>query len=261
MRTVVPPNSPISFGTYCACVFAPLAVFAAALGGAQMLAAQTQAPVAPSVAAHKPAPQHKRPGSAHAKRPAAQAASAIQATAAPQAVGVLAKPPAPEVPVWPANEKPVEAQITWNSQGLRIEAANSSLQQILKDVSTATGAKVEGLDNDERVFGAFGPGQARDVLYTLLQGSGYNVLMIGDQGQGTPREIVLTSRHATNGAPAANPTQASDEDTDTDEQPQQPQPPIRPGFGPGGQRTPQQFNPEMQRQPHPQQVPANAQPQ
>ena len=54
--------------------------------------------------------------------------------------------------------------MVWDSQGLRIEARNSSLQQILNDVSTATGAKVDGLGTDERVFGIYGPGQARDVL-------------------------------------------------------------------------------------------------
>jgi len=35
---------------------------------------------------------------------------------------------------------------------------------------------------------------ARDVLSELLDGSGYNVLMIGDQGQGTPRTLVLTAK-------------------------------------------------------------------
>jgi len=38
----------------------------------------------------------------------------------------------------------------------------------------------------------------------LLQGSGYNVLLVGDQGQGTPREIVLSSRHAGSTVQAAN---------------------------------------------------------
>ena len=55
------------------------------------------------------------------------------------------------------------------------------------DVSLKTGAKVEGVGADERIFGAYGPGPARDVLTELLDGSGYNILMIGDLGQGTPR--------------------------------------------------------------------------
>jgi len=84
--------------------------------------------------------------------------------------------------------------VVWDSHGLRIEAANSSLQQILGDVSTDTGAKVEGLRSDQRIFGTYGPGSARDVLSQLLDGTGYNVLMIGDQGAGTPRQIVLSAQ-------------------------------------------------------------------
>jgi len=96
---------------------------------------------------------------------------------------------------------------------------------------------------DERVFGVFGPGQARDVLSQLLLGSGYNVLMIGDQGQGTPREIVLTVR-TTGGAQPA-PASAPSEDDADEEQPQQPQvppPPFRTGFPPRGPQPGQQPN-------------------
>ena len=33
---------------------------------------------------------------------------------------------------------------------------------------------------DQRVFGTYGRGPARDVIAQLLDGSGYDVLMIGD---------------------------------------------------------------------------------
>jgi hypothetical protein len=152
----------------------------------------------------------------------------------------------PLAPDWPANDSPVAASVVWDSQGLRIDAKNSSLMQILKDFSTASGAKVDGLATDERIFGSYGPGQARDVLSQLLQGSGYNVLMIGDQGQGAPRQIVLSSRTTGSAQPAAVNTSASDEeDTETEEpQPAPPvaAPPFRPGFQPGGpMRAPQQM--------------------
>jgi hypothetical protein len=137
--------------------------------------------------------------------------------------------------------------VTWDSQGLRIKAANSSLEQILNDVSTATGAKVAGFESDQRIFGNYGPGQARDVLSQLLQGSGYNVLMIGDQGQGTPREIVLSLRHSGSSSPAANPAQASDDDAEVDEPQPQPQP-IRAPFGFNGARNPQQAEEQRQQQ-------------
>jgi hypothetical protein len=141
--------------------------------------------------------------------------------------------------------------VVWDSQGLRIDAANSSLQQILKDVSTATGAKVDGLTTDERVFGAYGPGQARDVLSQLLQGSGYNVIMIGDQGQGTPRQVLLSPRQAASNQGAAHPapTNSNDDENDVEDQPATPDPapPVRPNFPPGAPpRSPQQIMQEMQ---------------
>jgi hypothetical protein len=177
----------------------------------------------------------------------------------------------PEVPKWPVNDQPVPASVVWDAQGLRIEAANASLQQILKDVSDATGVKVDGMSTDQRVFGVFGPGQARDVLSQLFEGSGYNILMIGDQGQGTPRQIVLSARHSGDAQPGANSAAAGGEeeapenDADDQNQPQQRPMPGRPNFGPGGQpRTPQQIMQEMQerqrqRPQAPQQPPPNPQ--
>jgi DNA segregation ATPase FtsK/SpoIIIE-like protein len=159
-------------------------------------------------------------------------------------------PPVPEAPKWPAFDRPIEASVVWDSHGLSIDAANSSLEQILKDVSMATGAEVEGLSSDQRVFGVFGPGPAREVLSQVLQGSGYNVIMIGDQGQGTPRQILLSVRQASASQPIARNMVSANEDEDADE-PQQPaaQEPIsnRPGF-PGGipSRSPQQIMQEMQ---------------
>ena len=219
MRTNLQLNSQLSRGLLRARGFALLALLVATLGGALMLRAQapaTAVPATKSVPAHKRSHPHKRPVVAKVQAPTPQ-------------VAPPATPPEPEAPKWPANEKPVPATVTWDSQGLRIDAANSSLSQILTDVSTATGAKVEGFDADQRVYGVFGPGPARDVLSQILQGSGYNVVLIGDQGQGTPRTILLSSRHAgSKTTPAANPAPAIDEDSDTEEQPQPGQPPSNP---------------------------------
>ncbi|MGO9776782.1 MAG: hypothetical protein ACLQGT_07450 [Terracidiphilus sp.] len=251
MRTLNPHNSPVSFHLPGIRVYAPLALLAAALCGMQMLPAQTPAAAIQPNKAHKAAHPHKRLVAAPAPAPA------------PPAAPTPATPPAPELPKWPADEKPAKAAIAWDSQGLRIDAANSSLEEILMEVATLTGAKLEGFDADQRVFGAYGPGPARDVLSQLLLGSGYNVVMIGDQGQGTPRRIVLSLRHAGAATTAANPAPANDEEADTDEQPQQPpqnQPPLRPGFPPGG-RSPYQIRELQQRQQqmHPQPEPPQPQ--
>ncbi len=227
-------------------LFCPLLVAFAAVSaalllfGSHPLAAQAPAASPASVSPQKPIHHRTRPSAAHPK--------IVPAQVAPAPI----TPPPPAHPDWPVNDRPAQASVVWDSQGLRINAQNSSLQQILKDVSTVTGAKVEGLAADERIFGVYGPGQARDVLSQLLQGSSYNVMMIGDQGQGTPRQILLSARRTGDTQPAANnsPASGSDDDNEAEEPPQpQAQPPaaIRPGFAPGGApRTPQQIMQEMQ---------------
>jgi hypothetical protein len=163
------------------------------------------------------------------------------------------------MPNWPANGKPVEATVVWDSHGLLIQASNSSLDQILDDVSLKIGAKVEGEGEDERIFGTYGPGPAREVITELLDGSGYNILMVGDQGAGTPRRIVLSGRPAKPAQPSghANPAAGSDNDSENDQEaeqrPSEPNPPepVPPpeGAAPGVPvRTPQQMMEERQRQ-------------
>jgi len=226
-----------------------LAMTALDIGSATAAASSTEQATAPKApATTQKSPSHTRNQSAGAKSsPAAPAAS---------------EQTAPLLPLWPANDQAVPANVVWNSQGLRVDAANSSLRQILKDVSTATGATVSGLGQDQRIFGTYGPGPAREVIAELLDGSGYNVLMVGDQGQGTPRQIVLT-RQPNGPAPRSmgnNSNQASDDGGSADveeppppqpepQQPQPQQPPqnMPPGVAPGQQpRTPQQILQEMQ---------------
>ena len=218
----------------------------AVLGFGSASADQAAAPKAPAVT-QKTAPN------------AGKHVTAARASPAPKPATEQA---APELPDWPANDHPTQATIEWNSQGLRIDAANSSLQQILKEVSTTTGTTVSGVGADQRIFGTYGPGPARDVLSQLLVGSGYNVLMIGDQGQGTPRQIVLSKRPSGPASPSMknNSSQGSEDNSSADvEEPQpppQPEPPppapqpppnAPPNFGPNGQpRTPQQILQEMQ---------------
>ncbi len=153
----------------------------------------------------------------------------------------------PKPPNWPANDLPAAASVVFDSHGLLIVASNSSLAQILKEVSTDTGAKVEGMGTDQRIFGTYGPGPARDVLSQLLDGSGYNVLMVGDRGQGTPRRIVLTipPGSALQSTPKNAATQVSENDNDSDQsepeaEQEQPQPPQNSVAPPVPVRTPQQ---------------------
>ncbi len=185
----------------CAALLAAHSLFA----GALLIAQTSSAPSTAAAPPHKPVHSPKEP----AAHPAAQATPA---------------PAAPIAPNWPANDLPAQASVVWDSHGLLIVASNSSLAQILKQVSTETGVKVAGMGADERVFGTYGPGPARDVLSRLLDGSAYNVLMIGDQGQGAPRRIVLSpSSTVAAAAPetaSAPPSPPSSEDTAGDQEPQ-----------------------------------------
>jgi len=207
----------------------------AALCATPLFAAADQ-PVKPSTGAAQKAHPHKR------------AAKPSPATPAPQIVAAPAVPVAPPPPNWPAKSQPAAATIVWDSQGLRVDAANSSLSQILREISTDTGAKLEGpTPGDVRVFGTYGPGPANDVISQLLNGTGFNVLMVGDQGSGAPRQIVLSS--APSGpAPQNNarmPNNQSEEDYEP-EPPPQPEPQqINGGFVPPQPQNQQQMQ-EMQ---------------
>ena len=149
--------------------------------------------------------------------PAQQQKTAAQPT--PQAIA--AQPPASPPPISPADQPPNQARVSWGSRGLEIEASNSSLNQILRQIATDTGARVEGLTQDQRVFGTYGPGPGSDVLMKLLDGSGYNVLIIGGRDTGAPLEIVLSVR-----SPASPQTTANNQNRSSSK-PREPEPPPR----------------------------------
>ena len=153
---------------------------------------------------------------------------------------------------------PTPAQVKVAANSLSIKADNSTLSQILHEVSRTTGMKVDGLSKDERIFGSYGPGEPREVLSALLDGSGYNVLMVGYGNDGAPRQLSLSQRIAMPAATTVNPAQpANDDEADESDQdiqqvpPDQNVPVIRPTGQPneGSQqpRTPQQIIQELQR--------------
>jgi hypothetical protein len=111
-------------------------------------------------------PCHAKPRHPAAKAVAKQEQSAAQAPAAPPPT--LAQMPA-SVP-----------QVAFQSGELTISAQNSTLGDILKAVRAQTGATIDLPGNaPERVVGTFGPGPARDVLTSLLNGSHFNFLLLG----------------------------------------------------------------------------------
>lgn len=136
--------------------------------------------------------------------------------------------------------------MTWTAQGLSIDARNSSLRQILDSVQSQIGVKIQGMNKDERVFGVYGPGEPREVLSQLLEGTDYNLLMVGNGKNGVPQQILLSEKPA--GGPQPNaPVAQGDiyEPPVAPYEPPQPMPP--PGMHPPQTpRTPQQILQEMQ---------------
>jgi hypothetical protein len=170
---------------------------------------------------------------------------------------IATPPPVSPAPILPANQ----ARVSWDSRGLEIEASNSSLKQILHQVAAATGGKLEGLTQDQRVYGSYGPGPERDVVLKLLDGSGYNVLMIGGRGTDAPLKIVLSARSPAGPQTAASQNRTNSQDDQAAAEPEpEPQPedpteqprpePVQNPFGIGEPpRDPQEFMQEiLQRQ-------------
>ena len=106
-----------------------------------------------------------------------------------------------------------------------MDADNSSLSGILHDISTKTGMTVEGLSRDPRIFGNYGPAAPREVLSALLDGLGYNVMMVGALNNGAPRTLTLAPRTGGGAAPGNRSTPVAVQnngDDDDDSQPEQP---------------------------------------
>ncbi|HEY0264700.1 MAG TPA: hypothetical protein VGC07_09255 [Granulicella sp.] len=133
---------------------------------------------------------------------------------------------APPPPPTPAQQPPHRAQVTYAQGQIAVAADNSSLNQILREISQQTGIKITGGVQDERVFGKYGPAPAAEVLASLLDGTGSNVLLAPGEA-GSAGELILTPRHGGPTPPNPNamrdepPAQSYDAVPTPPEQPQQ----------------------------------------
>ena len=191
------------------------------------------------------------PAAPDAQTPAAAQTSQPSATGKPSAALPAATPATATQPASQLTEPPKQAVIETQANSLTIRADNASLTQTLQRLADKTGMQLEGISGDQRVFGNFGPGSPRDVLNTLLTGTGYNILMIGALDNGVPRELILSQKKS-EGANAQRSmpqqqTSSADDDTSSDSPQDDPPPPIpQGGNGPQGIRTPQQMLQQMQ---------------
>lgn len=120
----------------------------------------------------------------------------------------------PAVPRTPGELPAHPASVTYANGLLTVIASNSSLNQILRDVSRETSMKVTGGVIDERVFGQYGPAPVGQILNTLLDGTGSNMLLVESNGV-TPAELILTPQSG--GPSPPNPNAAAAEEGDQSE--------------------------------------------
>jgi hypothetical protein len=207
----------------------------------------------PSASSAQPAPTQPVP----AQPVPAQPAPAPQPQAAP---------PVNQVPPSMLQQPAGEAQIVFTGDTLSIRADNSSLAAILHQVAGKSGMQIEGLSSDERVFGTFGPGAPRDVLADLLNGTAYNLVLLGDLGDGAPRQLILTpATHGGAAPPQPAPTTTMDEAAN---EPEAEVPPPQPEVPPAGTtppptpgvKTPQQLFEQLQKMRSAQQQQVTTQP-
>ncbi len=123
---------------------------------------------------------------------------------------------APAPPPTPGQLPSRRADVSYVNNELVVAASNSSLNQILREISRLTGIKITGGINEERVFGKYGPGPASEVLRSLLDGSNSNMIFVQATGE-KPSELILTPRMG--GPTPPNPNASRFEDNRDEEQP------------------------------------------
>jgi hypothetical protein len=116
---------------------------------------------------------------------------ATQPTSAPQAGTTVA--PLTATPAKPDANRAHRADVRYDSGLIAINASNSSLNQILREISRQTGMKITGGVRDERVFGHYGPAPVADILATLIDGTGTN-MVLRQTAANSPEELILTPR-------------------------------------------------------------------
>jgi hypothetical protein len=111
------------------------------------------------------------------------------------------------------------ARVTYANGLLQVRADNSSLNQILREISLQTGMKIIGGVTDQRIYGSYGPAPAATVIQTLLDGTGTNILL-----QETPTHVPLQLVLSPQTGGAAPPPPSSPSYDATENEPELPLP-------------------------------------
>jgi hypothetical protein len=255
-----------------------LVLAAGLLVPAQELPAQTAAATSPTMGPQVMAPNRIPPANDTAAKSATTPPSKAHAHPRKEkATPVAEVPQRPPTPPTLEQTPPTAPRITYQGGLLSIDAHNSTLSQVLRAVQLQTGESMEipGSASSERVVTQLGPGQPKDVLNSLLNGSKFDYIILGVTGDpGAVQKVILTSRQnsgtsnvnvAQNNNQAQSQQPAGDEEAQPDEgvpvaneaevnppPEQQPSPPggfHRPMMMPGGQPDPAQGASNIDQQP------------
>jgi len=129
---------------------------------------------------------------------AAATGRAVPPTQSASPAGPVAPPqpaPAPAAPI--SGIPPQKPKVTFQNGLLTIEAENATMADILYEVSTKTGAQIDMPMAEgafERVVAKLGPGNPRDILTQLLQGSSFTYVIV--ESPNGLQQVILTPKTA-----------------------------------------------------------------
>lgn len=183
--------------------------------------------------------------------PGAQAQTATAPQSPPKTAHHHKKPapveetpqPAPPPPTL-EQQQPQPPDVTYRNGQLTIDARNATLSQVLRSVQAKTGATIDvpASASGDRVAAVFGPGQPRDVLASLLNGTRFDYVILGINGNpGGIQRVILTPRQSGGSqttsaaqAPSQQQPQAQDQPdedqaAEVEAEPAPPEHPMAPG--------------------------------
>ncbi len=128
----------------------------------------------------------------------------MRAKQAKQQETVILAPPPP--PPTPEQMPSVAPEVIYQGGMLTIKAPNSTMNDVLSAVRRVTGATIEKppVGGSDRVVAQLGPGQPKDVLEALFNGSRYDYIILGSMTRpgGVDRVILTAKANAGGGQPA-----------------------------------------------------------
>jgi len=136
------------------------------------------------------------------------------------------KPAPPPVPLRPSQMPAVPPRVSLENGALTIVAENSTMADIITQLRAATGIKIEtvGGPSGERVAARIGPAPVRDVILSLVQGSGYDFIILGVEGQPNAVDRVILTPKTASGQVTASAPQRTPSTYNTVYTPPQPEP-------------------------------------